>query len=40
MRGEKKKTIKGDEWAEEQDLILFRGKVYVLKDMELSREIT
>jgi hypothetical protein len=29
MRGKKKKTIKGDEWAEEQDLILFQGKVYV-----------
>jgi hypothetical protein len=40
MKGEKKKTIKGDEWAEEQDLILFQGKVYIPKDMELRREIT
>ena len=31
MKGEKKKTIKGEEWAEEQGLILFRGKVYVPK---------
>jgi hypothetical protein len=23
MKGEKKETIKGDEWSEEQDLILF-----------------
>jgi hypothetical protein len=38
--GGKKKAIKGDEWVEEQDLILFRGKVYVPKDMELRREIT
>jgi hypothetical protein len=27
MKGEKKKTIKGDKWSEEQDLILFRGGV-------------
>ena len=39
MRGEKKKTIKGDEWAEEQGLILFRGKVYVPLDIELRNEI-
>jgi len=29
MKGEKKKSIRGDEWVEEQGLILFRGKVYV-----------
>jgi hypothetical protein len=40
MKGKKRKTIKGEEWAEEQGLILFRGKVYVPKDMELRREIT
>jgi Integrase zinc binding domain/RNase H-like domain found in reverse transcriptase len=40
MKGKKKKTIKGDEWAEEQDLILFWGKVYVPRDIELRREIT
>jgi hypothetical protein len=39
MKGEKKKTIKGDEWIEEQGLILFRGKVYVPKDIELRKEI-
>ena len=27
MKGEKKKSIRGDEWIEEQGLILFRGKV-------------
>jgi hypothetical protein len=41
MKGEKK-TIKpeGDEWVEEQDLILFRGKVNVMKNIELRRETT
>ena len=39
MKGEKKKSIKGDEWIEEQGLILIRGKVYVLKDEELRNEI-
>ena len=39
MKGEKKKTIKGEEWAEEQGLILFRGKVYVPLDIELRKEI-
>jgi len=39
MKGEKKKTIRGDEWIEEQGLILFRGKVYVPKDEELIKEI-
>jgi len=29
MKGEKKKSIRGDKWVEEQGLILFRGKVYV-----------
>ena len=29
IKGEKKKTIRGEEWAEEQGLMLFRGKVYV-----------
>jgi len=28
MKGEKKKSIRGDEWIEEQGLILFRGKVH------------
>jgi len=39
MKGEKKKSIRGYEWIEEQGLILFRGKVYVLKDEELGKEI-
>jgi len=39
MKG-KKKSIRGDEWIEEQGLILFRGKVYVPRDEELRKEIT
>ena len=39
LKGEKKGNIKGDEWAEEQGLVLFRGKVYVPKDQDLQREI-
>jgi hypothetical protein len=41
--GELKKTrtrkLEGQEWSEEQGLILFRGKVYVPRDMELRRKI-
>jgi len=40
MKGEKKKSIRGEEWIEEQGLILFRGKVYVPRDEELRKEIT
>jgi hypothetical protein len=40
MKGEKKKTIKGEEWAEEQGLILFRGKVYMPKDTELQKKLS
>jgi len=40
MKGEKKKSIRGDEWIKEQGLILFRGKVYVPRDEELRKEIT
>jgi len=39
MKGEKKKNIRGDEWIEEQGLILFRGNVYILKDEELRKKI-
>ena len=39
MKEVKKKSIRGDEWIEEQGLILFRGKVYILKDEELRKEI-
>lgn len=33
------KKIDGQEWSEEQGLILFRGKVYVPKDKDLRRKI-
>ena len=33
------KKLDGQEWSQEQGLILFRGKVYVPKDMELRRKI-
>ena len=33
------KTIRSDEWALEQDLVLYRGKVYVPKDTKLRTEI-
>jgi len=39
MKGEEKKSIRGDEWVEEQGLILFRGKVYMPRDEELRKEI-
>jgi len=39
MKGEKKKSIRGDKWIEEQGLTLFRGKVYVLRDEEFRKEI-
>ena len=39
MKGEKKKTIRREEWAQEQGLILFRGKVYVPLNIELQKEI-
>ena len=33
------KTLQSDEWSLEQDLVLFRGKVYVPKDSKLRMEI-
>jgi len=39
IKGEKKKSIRGDKWIEEQGLILFRGKVYVPRDEELRRKL-
>ena len=39
MRKTSTKTLRSDEWSEEQGLILFRGKVYVPKDKDLRREI-
>jgi len=33
------KKIEGQEWEEEQGLILYRGKVYVPKDKDLTRKI-
>jgi len=35
----KKKSIRGVEWVDEQGLILFRGKFYVLRDEELRKKI-
>jgi hypothetical protein len=29
------KRLRSEEWSEEQGLILFRGKIYVLKDIQL-----
>ena len=31
------RSLAGEEWSHEQDLILFRGKVYVPKDEDLRR---
>ena len=33
------KTLRSDEWSLKQDLVLFRGKVYVPKDSKLQMEI-
>ena len=33
------KRLRSEEWSEEQGLILFRGKVYVPKDIQLRHEI-
>ena len=33
------KTIRSDEWALEQGLVLYQGKVYVPKDTKLRTEI-
>ena len=33
------KRLRSEEWSEEQGLILFRGKVYVLKDVQLRHEL-
>ena len=32
------KRLRSEEWSEEQGLILFRGKVYVPKDVQVRRE--
>ena len=39
MRKTKTRRIDGEEWTEEQGLILFKGKVYVPKDIALRRKI-
>jgi len=39
MTGEQKTSIRGDEWIEEQGLILFRGKVYVPRDKNSERKL-
>ena len=33
------KQLRSEEWSEEQGLVLFRGKVYVLKNIKLRLEI-
>ena len=33
------KHLRSEEWSEEQGLVLYRGKVYVLKDIKLLLEI-
>ena len=33
------KQLRSEEWSEEQGLILFRGKVYMPKDIQLRREV-
>jgi len=33
------KRLRSEEWSEEQGLVLFRGKVYCAKDIQLRREI-
>lgn len=39
LRKSGKRSLIGNEWSEEQGLILFRGKVYVPRDMDLRRQI-
>ena len=39
LRNSGTSRLDGAEWAEEQGLILFRGKVYVPKDLELRRAV-
>lgn len=39
LRNSSTKKVDGEEWSEEQGLILFRGKVYVPKDKDLRRKI-
>ena len=33
------KRLRSEEWSEEQGLILFRGKVYIPKDVQLRHEL-
>ncbi|THH07173.1 hypothetical protein EW145_g3557 [Phellinidium pouzarii] len=39
LRKTGRKVIRGEEWAEEQGLVLYRGKVYVPRDTQIRREI-
>jgi hypothetical protein len=39
MKRSPTKRLRSEEWAEEQDLILFRGKVYVPRNEQLRCEI-
>jgi len=38
MKKTEVKVLRGDEWQVEGDLVLKKGKVYVLKDKELKVE--
>lgn len=39
LRRSPTRRLRSEEWSEEQDLILFRGKVYVPKNIQLRREL-
>jgi len=39
MKKAKVKELRGEEWKIEEDLVLKKGKIYVLKDEELRAEI-
>jgi hypothetical protein len=39
MKRSPTKRLRSDEWATEQDLVLYRGKIYVPKDAEIRQEL-
>jgi hypothetical protein len=39
MKRSPTKRLRSDEWASEQDLVLYRGKIYVPKDVEIRWEL-
>ena len=38
MKKARVKELRGEKWKIERDLVLKEGKIYVLKDVELSRD--